>query len=1002
MRNKQESSRNKLALSIASAIALSVSSMLCAANSEPLQIDIESQSVGQALRALAKEANVQIVMPSELRNSFQAPSLKGEYTLEAALKKLIGESGLVYQFLSDTSVIVKDGEEIEEGDQIEVEEIVVTGTLIRNTPPASPVTVITRQDIDRMGLHSAEDIIRSLPQNFSSLNAGSSVNVTGSKDLVRAEDSQGNSGASLRGLGIDATLILVDGRRMAGSPIFEGNFINLSTIPAGAIERVEVLNDGASAIYGADAVAGVINFILRKDYVGSETSVRYENSANGGDGYSVKQLFGTSWDTGRATLTLSYDEQKAVSASKAGWTTQDQTSRGGSDRRSDYTQPGSIMVYNYLTGQYEGFSLPDGNDGTSWTAADLVPSEGADMPRKEATSTTNTTSASLRLQQEITDTFNVFLDALYSKNKTISESNPLTWGGWVPSTNAFNNYGGWALTQYAFLEEAESGLIPNAVPTSNVQQRFSVTTGFNWDLPYKDWRLTMSGSASNESSESEILTLNFGGRGYELSALTGIDVDGNPVPVDEQINLFGDGSVQSASLADYLVKRDNGSPDSILRSWNGVLEGALVSLPGGDLRFAVGGEYRYEQQDYSNNTGRGIDSAGFTYNDETREYEYFADESSVYKPDRTVKAAYTELSIPLFGEGNKVTGIESLLLTAAMRWEEYSYDDAASGSGQTFSNASPKLGMAWEPIADLRVRATWAESFRAPSFSEIIAKEDPYLNYPLTLYTGVRDPMFPNENLVADLIFGGNRNLKPETADSYTFGFDWTPASLDGLSVSATYSKIDFVDRITSLNYFIHPLDVIFALPTYAERGDDGRVTRINAYPVNVAGRESESVDVSINYQFETDAGTFDMGLVTVYTGTLNEILVEGDDPIVLDGTTNGPEKFKSRASLGWSREDFGANLFVNYSSSYKNNNGGAFFELLRETTSTVDHYVTMDLTGYYSLPESGWEIHAGVRNFLNKKFPFIDNAEGVPYDPARVDLRGRVIYMEVKKSFEF
>ena len=187
----------------------------------------------------------------------------------------------------------------------EPEEVVVTGTRLRDVISGVPIVVINREDMLLQGLGSVEDLVRSLPQNFSDVNAAATLD-----NSMNSVDTIGQSAVDLRNLGEGSTLVLVNGRRWVQSSTFGNGAVNLNGIPFNAIERVEVLTDGASAIYGADAQAGVINFILRDDFSGAETSLRQDLGANEGDILKIEQTAGVSWAGGALLRIAGQDPQQ--------------------------------------------------------------------------------------------------------------------------------------------------------------------------------------------------------------------------------------------------------------------------------------------------------------------------------------------------------------------------------------------------------------------------------------------------------------------------------------------------------------------------------------------------------------------------------------------------------------------------------------------------------------------------------------------------------------------
>ena len=286
-------------LGVVSALLL-VAGKPVAADTAEHQLYIKSQRAGSALMELAAKTNSHIAIPKEIGASLQLPVLQGQYTLRAALDEILADTNLAYEFIADDSVVIKKTAAKKKGKKVdieneEVEEIVVTGTgsNIRGVKnEALPVVAITREDILDTGYATLPDLLINLPQNFS-----------------RRVELNGVTYANLRGLGNSYTLVLINGRRQGKGDEKHGT--DISMIPLSAVERVEVLTDGAAAIYGSDAVAGVVNIILREDYSGAETTLRYghDTKSSGFDSWRLTQSLGSSWESGNAMLNYSYNGQ---------------------------------------------------------------------------------------------------------------------------------------------------------------------------------------------------------------------------------------------------------------------------------------------------------------------------------------------------------------------------------------------------------------------------------------------------------------------------------------------------------------------------------------------------------------------------------------------------------------------------------------------------------------------------------------------------------------------
>jgi len=278
---------------------------------------LPAQDLSRSLREIAARSGRNIIAPSELVADRQAPAISGPFTAEGAVRLLLTGSGLEVRLVGESLVITRareaanaaqpdGGGEAAAGTD---EPIVVTGTHIRGGEPASQVIVLGRQEIDESGATSVEQLMGKLPQNAQSGVNRENFQVPG----AGGDPTEHGSGLNLRGLGQRATLVLVNGRRIA--PSNSGAFVDVSLIPLSAIERVEILTDGASAIYGSDAVGGVVNFILRDRFEGVETLVQAGSATRGdGDVLQAGATAGTSWRSGRALLSYEFRLEDEIAA----------------------------------------------------------------------------------------------------------------------------------------------------------------------------------------------------------------------------------------------------------------------------------------------------------------------------------------------------------------------------------------------------------------------------------------------------------------------------------------------------------------------------------------------------------------------------------------------------------------------------------------------------------------------------------------------------------------
>lgn len=300
----------------AASFALVMTPDVAIAQDAPVAVQISAQPLDAALLAFSRQANVDVVAPSSLTANRTAKPVRGSMTVDQALAQLLEGTGLTFNRTGARSfAIVPFARAVAESQEAENTAIVVTGTRIRGAPPTSPVVAVTQEDMRNAGQNDLGEVIRSLPQNF---NGGMNPGVqgeNGSSDF----DIAGGAALNLRGLGQDATLTLLNGHRLAYGASAEG--VNIAAIPVAAVERIEIVADGASAIYGSDAVGGVANVILRRDYKGASLSARYGRSTDGG--YEQQQYNaagGTVWDGGGLLLTYDFSKNSEITAVQRSYT----------------------------------------------------------------------------------------------------------------------------------------------------------------------------------------------------------------------------------------------------------------------------------------------------------------------------------------------------------------------------------------------------------------------------------------------------------------------------------------------------------------------------------------------------------------------------------------------------------------------------------------------------------------------------------------------------------
>lgn len=986
--------RNRLAVSLATAVALCATAVSFAEDGQKHNLDISSQKAGPALVALGEQVGAQVLFSSDMADAVNLAGISGSFTLAEALDQMLKGTGLTYKFTSESTVVIEEdkagSDSSADEKETEVEELVVTGSRIRNSKLVTPITVITQEDIKKRGFSSAEDIIRSLPQNVSTMNSVRSVTQPVAGSGVRASGVQGDVFANLRGLSEGATLVLINGKRTAGSAGVSGNAFNIANIPAASIERVEILTDSAAAVYGSDAIAGVINIITRKDYVGSSTSVRYENAVNGGNKYQLNEHIGYSWGTGNITATLSREEQQPIDARKTGFVTEDYRIYGFPlDSRSDrYSSPGNV----------DGFgSLPLGFDGTEdWTIADLSPANFEDARSSfipvEYSSQTETDSVNIEFRQELSDGMELFSSMRYTQRDTVRIGRAPLFSGIVPASNPFNRLGVPVRVQYDLVNEP---IDKTASFSMNDQENIHIGGGVRFDLPFSDWRADVSGYYSTQTTNTSSSSISVS----------------NPL-FAQNANVFGNGSAPDTSFYDELRRESTFNSIRKTRSKGIAIEtdGLITAWDDREIRGSVSAEFRVD---------------GISQGDSRDFAAQQGGNPGDVSPGQEIFSLAGELAIPV---------TDSLIVNLQGRYDEYTVkisgqipqgtttsigsvgeSNADELDGKSFKEFTPRVAASWTPTDELTFTATWGESFKAPNINALVVTEATNtfgMPFPASLILGFTDPLAPSgapldQDPLVTINSIGNPGLKSEIGTTYTFGVQWVPSFIEGLRAKVTYNNTEFENRISSgIPTGISPFDVVNRpdlFPLHTTRDENGRLIAFNMVTTNLAVSNLEAIDYQFSYDWSTDLGDFSARLDGVYNmKSETQAIPDPISPVVDVRGETALDRWKASASLSWAGDAYGADVIANYTGSYTNTamQDAHFTMTFDEPEPRVSHYITWDLTGYYKM-DDGWTVRAGARNLFNRAFHLHPDNDG-PWDTRRVDLRGRVMYMEVQKDFDF
>ncbi|MDC7810945.1 TonB-dependent receptor [Sphingomonas koreensis] len=974
----------KTALALSASVAALILPVAPAAAQEQRQsYDLPAQPLSQSLREVSLRSGRNIVAPAEILRGRTAPAVRGAYTLEEVVNALLAGSGLVAKRAGDGLVIARmqTSQEDTAADEPGSGEIVVTGTRIRGSGPVgSAVTVLDRAAMDRSGYATTQDIAQTIPQNFGgSPNEGAGA---GSFNSDSGFNTAAGSSINLRGLGTGSTLVLLNGDRppLGG---FSGVFSDISMIPASAIERIEIVADGASAIYGSDAVAGVVNIIPRTDFVGGETRLRIGTADGNSQDLLASQLVGTGWSSGQAMIAYEYYRRTELAAADRDYATDDLRNFGGTDNRTRYASPGTIIAANGRT-----FAIPRGQDGRGLTANDLTPgtfNPGNDWDQVDLLPDQRRHSVFAAARQELAPGVRLYARGLYSSRRFTQRERPISnTARTVPVTNPFYvdpiGTGQPVRVQYSFVRD----LGPET--TSGRVEAYGASVGVEADLAA--WNIDVHGTWGRQSERTTIANRVNSAR---LNAALA-DTDAATA-----YNLFGDGpSTNPATIARVRGSTRSGNTGTV---WSAALraDGPLFALPGGEVRLALGGEYREERYE---------DRA--TISDVSTLTPVALSAIALPGP-RRVRAAYGELHIPVFGEDMDVPGIRRLDLSAAVRTERY------SDFGTT---TNPKFGASWEPVRGLTLRGSWGKSFRAPSFNNL--RQDP-ANSLFFAYT-LPDPASPTGQTNVLVLRGNDPGLRPERATSWTLGLDVRPPSVPGLYGSLTYYNIRYRDRIASpaanlLNFLVNretyqgiidpdpslaTIQGYYASPVFQNPfnlAPEQIELLIDARLQNLSTVEQSGLDLDLGYSFDALGGKADLGLTGAYIFHIRQALTATAASTDVVDRLGNPVDLHLRARAGWSDERLSVSLFGNYLDSYTN--------LTNATPQTVEAWTTFDLQLSYRFgtEETGSDLRVALSatNLLDRDPPkaaYFLGTFSAGFDPDNASPLGRVLSLTVTKRW--
>lgn len=915
-----------------------------------------------------------------------------------------------------------------------IEEVVVTGSRIqrRDADSVGPLLTLTAEDIKNSGAVSVGDLLQRLPS------AGVSLNSNGTQGT-----SYGASSINLRYLGGaegsgNRVLVLVDGHRWVDGVGQRGfrDFVDLNTIPLGMIDGIEVLKDGASAIYGADAIAGVVNIRTIRDFDGLRFNTRAGITSEGdGQQYSAVANWGRRFENSSVVLSASYAREDEILTADRDLTALSLVplTAPGTSPRGLFILPG--LSNNSFFGTATGFA-------TSATPATQIALAGygagalADNSFRTATLAAdfyNTQAQGIysagpseryglygRYRVNLSDTVSGHVEALYNRRQSNQLFSPvlLDIGGTagtirgfsLANNHPFNPFGtangvpvANALTFGANSAWRVRKVMTDVGNRDNIQdvETWRIAGGLEgtFEAFGREWSWDLNGAWSkNEIASSALNGINyerlFQGLGNPANCLASAGC----VP----INLFGP---MTADMANYIrfTTRESNSTELLDVTYN--ITGELFQLPAGPLSIAAGYEYRQNKATdtpdaYANSTPVFLSNAYTTTTAQTR-----VPTTGEYN----LHEGYVELAIPVLAD---MPMAHSLDVSLAARYSNY----------DTVGDATTvKAGIGWRPVEQLLFRGTYSQGFRAPSILELFqggrevsvqaidpcnggAAARPTLPGCAGIPSNYNQANFNLNGLIPG-VTSGNRNLEPETADTYSAGFAFQPEAIPGFTLTVDWYDITIKDAIAS-----QAAAQIMGL--CAARGgvycdlvirdpSTGAVTRLVQGAQNLSEIRTSGIDATARYEFATDIGRFAAVLDASY---LDEFTTVSPDPAggpnILDERAGKGDRarstyphWKGQGSLRWSDGAWSALWRGRYI-------GGSTDVVNTVKDARTDSIFYNDLEASYAFDRYNASVSIGVNNLFDEQPPASYANAPINYDIYTYDARGRSAYIRVGLQF--
>lgn len=914
----------------------------------------------------------------------------------------------------------------------------VTGSRIKGADMASqvPVLAISGEDLAKTGLVSIGDILQQLSSSGSALNTKFSNAGNFGFPPDGSGVGTGSATLDLRHLGSGRVLVLVDGVRWVNESSASGvsGSVDLNTIPASIIERIEILQDGASALYGSDAIAGVLNIITKRKQEGVSIGSYWGtyNDLNGGTTTKNNISFGGSSDRLDLFADISYVTQKLISSSE--W-----------DRAAAECIPGTGLANCSASspyGRYRFFDPVAGVTRDLTVNRDVAPGlpnyptdyhtfTNADRynygPENKLLTPSERGALFLSARYAVNDSVTWYVRGLYNNRRSNSEAAAQSIGFgpsgttmsttiWVPADHPFNPFG-FDLDPATNLTSVSRRVVEagNRVFRQDVDT-YTLNTGFEGVFGFRErdyyWDVNL-GVGNNRATQVVTGTHNVQNIKDALGPAANCVAIEGCVP----LNIFGGPGSITQEMLDYILHVERSSSQNKLRALSANLSGSLFTLPAGDVSFAFGAESRNYFGSYDPDA---LVVAGKSNNVP----------SLPTRGEYDIWETYLEVNAPLLAG---ITGVKALDLTVATRYSDYSTFGGTTNS---------KLGLRWQINDDLTLRSTWAQGFRAPSIGELygsLSRFDATIQDPCSAdhpnfasvaancaAVGVPAGYIQSGRQVG-VQTGGNDQLKPEESTSLTIGAVYSPSWAQGVSwadrfdIELGYYRVELegaiqaLDAQTRLNRCIASGDVNSEPCTNIVRSRTGEFQQFDNLLLNLGSVNTSGYDFSVNWRGpETGLGRFNASLLATYVAEFEAIDATGRvEPRTVGVELNNTGIPRLTATLrgGWELNNWSIDSSLRYTSRLKESCAGAAgFPICDSAarapnrtsgTHELDATVYQDVRATWKIPgKYDWTVSAGINNLWNKEPPICVSCSLNGYDASTYDLPSRFMYMQAGVRF--